>query len=102
MRHRRKGRVLGRSPSHQRAMLRNLASSLVLTEREFEPGEPGAPKVPGRIVTTVAKAKEVRPVVERCITIAKRGLLAEQAAEAFAASARTTRHENPYRENENQ
>ena len=61
MRHRRKGRVLGRSPSHQRAMLRNLASSLVLTEREFEPGEPGAPKVPGRIVTTVAKAKEVRP-----------------------------------------
>ena len=59
MRHRRKGRVLGRSPSHQRAMLRNLASSLVLTEREFEPGEPGSPKVPGRIVTTVAKAKEV-------------------------------------------
>ena len=44
MRHRRKGRVLGRSPSHQRAMLRNLASSLVLTEREFEPGEVGAPK----------------------------------------------------------
>ena len=87
MRHRRKGRVLGRSPSHQRAMLRNLASSLVLTEREFEPGEPGAPKVAGRIVTTVAKAKEVRPLVERCITIAKRGLLAEQAAEAFAASA---------------
>ena len=35
MRHRRKGRVLGRSPSHQRAMLRNLAASLVLTEREF-------------------------------------------------------------------
>ena len=68
-------------------MLRNLASSLVLTEREFEPGEPGAPKVPGRIVTTVAKAKEVRPLVERCITIAKRGLLAEQAAEAFAATA---------------
>jgi len=87
MRHRRKGRVLGRSPSHQRAMLRNLASSLVLTEREFEPGEPGAPKVPGRIVTTVAKAKEVRPLVERCITIAKRGLLAEQEAEAFAVSA---------------
>ena len=86
MRHRRKGRVLGRSPSHQRAMLRNLAASLVLTEREFEPGEPGAPKVPGRIVTTVAKAKEVRPLVERCITIAKRGLLAEQAADAFASS----------------
>ena len=72
MRHRRKGRVLGRSPSHQRAMLRNLASSLVLTEREFEPGEPGAPKVPGRIVTTVAKAKEVRPLVERCLGRAAR------------------------------
>ena len=62
MRHRRKGRVLGRSPSHQRAMLRNLASSLVLTEREFEPGEPGAPKVPGRIVTTVAKGERSSPV----------------------------------------
>ncbi len=87
MRHRRKGRVLGRSPSHQRAMLRNLASSLVLTEREFEPGEPGAPKVAGRVVTTVAKAKEVRPLVEKCITIAKRGLLAEKAAEVFSAPA---------------
>ena len=48
MRHRRKGRILGRSPSHQRALLRNLASALMLTEREFDPGEPGAPKVPGR------------------------------------------------------
>ena len=56
MRHRRKGRILGRSPSHQRALLRNLAAALMLTEQEFEPGEPGAPKVPGRIVTTVAKA----------------------------------------------
>ena len=30
MRHRRKGRVLGRSPSHQRALLRNLAAALML------------------------------------------------------------------------
>ena len=74
MRHRRKGRVLGRSPSHQRALLRNLASALMLTEREAEAGETGAPKVAGRIVTTLAKAKEVRPLVERCVTIAKRGL----------------------------
>lgn len=87
MRHRRKGRILGRSPSHQRALLRNLAAALMLTEQEFEPGEPGAPKVPGRIVTTVAKAKEVRPLVERCITIARHGLVAEQAAAAFATTA---------------
>ncbi len=87
MRHRRKGRILGRSPSHQRALLRNLASALMLTEAEFEPGEPGAPKVPGRIVTTLAKAKEVRPLVERCITIARRGLEAEAAAAEFATSA---------------
>jgi large subunit ribosomal protein L17 len=87
MRHRRKGRVLGRSPSHQRALLRNLASALVLTERETEPDEVGAAKVRGRIVTTVAKAKEVRPLVERCITIAKRGLVALDQAKPFATSA---------------
>lgn len=87
MRHRRKGRVLGRSPSHQRALLRNLASALMLTEREAEAGEAGAPKVAGRIITTVAKAKEVRPLVERCITIAKRGLAAAEKAREFASSA---------------
>jgi large subunit ribosomal protein L17 len=87
MRHRRKGRVLGRSPSHQRALLRNLAAALMLTEREVETGEIGAAKVPGRIVTTVAKAKEVRPLVERCITIAKRGLLAQEKARQFSTSA---------------
>lgn len=87
MRHRRKGRVLGRSPSHQRALLRNLAAALMLTERDVEAGEPGAAKVPGRIVTTVAKAKEVRPLVERCITIAKRGLLAQEKARQFSTAA---------------
>lgn len=87
MRHRRKGRVLGRSPSHQRALLRNLASALMLTEEPHEAGESGAPKVAGRIVTTVAKAKEVRPLVERCITIARRGLVAEQRAKEFASRA---------------
>jgi len=87
MRHRRKGRVLGRSPSHQRALLRNLASALMLTERATEVDEVGAPKVAGRIVTTVAKAKEVRPLVERCITIAKRGLAAMERANAFGTSA---------------
>jgi large subunit ribosomal protein L17 len=87
MRHRRKGRVLGRSPSHQRALLRNLASALMLTEREVEAGEPGSPKVAGRIVTTLAKAKEVRPLVERCVTIAKHGLEAAERAREFGSSA---------------
>lgn len=87
MRHRRKGRVLGRSPSHQRALLRNLASALMLTERETEAGEVGAPKVAGRIITTLAKAKEVRPLVERSITIAKRGLIALGNAKQFATTA---------------
>jgi len=87
MRHRRKGRVLGRSPSHQRALLRNLASALMLTERETEAGEPGAAKVRGRIITTLPKAKEVRPLVERCITIARRGLAAAAKAEPHGTSA---------------
>ena len=69
MRHRRTGRKLGRNPKHQRALLRNLASSLILTERDAE-FDDNAPKVKGRIVTTVAKAKEVRPMLEKCITIA--------------------------------
>jgi large subunit ribosomal protein L17 len=59
----------------------------MLTEEPHEAGESGAPKVAGRIVTTVAKAKEVRPLVERCITIAKRGLVAEERARQFASSA---------------
>jgi len=87
MRHRRKGRVLGRSPSHQRALLRNLASALMLTERDAEAGEVGAPKVAGRIITTLAKAKEVRPLVERCITIAKRGLISIDQAREFGTTA---------------
>jgi large subunit ribosomal protein L17 len=73
MRHRRKGRILGRNPSHQRALLRNLASALFLTVRDAE-DEENAPKVKGRIITTVPKAKEVRPLVERCITLAKKAL----------------------------
>ena len=36
MRHRRKGRKLGRNPNHQRALLRNLASALILTERDAD------------------------------------------------------------------
>ncbi len=53
-------------------MLRNLASSLFLTERD--PDDDRAPKVRGRVVTTLHKAKEVRPLVEKCITIARHSL----------------------------
>ncbi len=86
MRHRRRGRKLGRNPKHQRALLRHLASALFLTERDAEYDE-NKPKVKGRIITTLPKAKEVRPLVEKCITVARRGLVAEEAAEEFGAGA---------------
>ena len=93
MRHRRRGRKLGRNPSHQRALLRNLASALFLTERDpalFDSSDPKAPKPPkvkGRIVTTLSKAKEVRPLVERCITIARRALPHQDAADQLEPDA---------------
>jgi large subunit ribosomal protein L17 len=59
----------------------------MLTEREVEAGEVGAPKVAGRIITTLAKAKEMRPLVERCITIAKRGLACLDQAREFGTTA---------------
>ncbi len=58
MRHRRAGWKLGRNTSHRRALLRNLVTSLILEER---------------IHTTVPKAKAIRPLVERMITLGKRG-----------------------------
>ena len=86
MRHRMKGRRLGRSSSHRKAMLRNMASALFLTERDAE-FDDNAPKVKGRIVTTLPKAKEVRPLVEKCITIARKALVHQRAAEEFASDA---------------
>jgi large subunit ribosomal protein L17 len=81
MRHQRRGRTLGRSSSHRRALLRNLAVALFLTERDPEEYEGlfqadgrtplAPPRFRGRIVTTLPKAKEVRPLVEKCITLAK-------------------------------
>jgi large subunit ribosomal protein L17 len=58
MRHRAKGRQLSRTSSHKRAMLNNMAASL------FEHG---------RVITTEAKAKELRPFAEKLITLARRG-----------------------------
>jgi large subunit ribosomal protein L17 len=86
MRHRKRGRRLGRSSSHRRAMLRNLASSLFLTERDAE-FDPNPPKVKGRVITTLQKAKEVRPLVEKCVTLARRSLKHEQAALQYATDA---------------
>ncbi len=86
MRHRRRGRKLGRNPNHQRALLRNLASALFLTERDAE-FDDNAPKVKGRIITTEAKAKEVRPLVEKCVTIARKALAAEEQARQYATDA---------------
>ena len=60
MRHRRKGRQLGRTASHRKALLRNMAASLFRHEG---------------IETTVAKAKELRPFAERLITKAKQDTL---------------------------
>jgi len=93
MRHKKRGRTLGRNSSHRRALLRNLASSLFLTEWDFEDWDERyapyeeAPKHPGRITTTLHKAKEVRPMVEKCITIALKSLPAERQAEEFASPA---------------
>lgn len=87
MRHRRHGRVLGRCPSHRKSLLRNLASALFLTDRETSELDPNAPKVKGRIITTLAKAKEIRPLVEKCVTLAKRIRVAEIASEEFGTTA---------------
>ncbi|SDP27205.1 50S ribosomal protein L17 [Desulforhopalus singaporensis] len=72
MRHKISGRKLGRTSSHRLAMLRNMATSLFEHER---------------IVTTTEKAKELRPVAEKMITLAKRGdLHARRQALSFIRS----------------
>jgi large subunit ribosomal protein L17 len=86
MRHRRRGRKLGRNFSHRLAMLHNLARSLFLTEIGDD-DEENAPKERGRIVTTFAKAKEVQPIVERLVTLARKSFEHERSAEQFATNA---------------
>ena len=66
--------------------MRSLASALILTERDAEDDE-NAPKVKGRIITTLPKAKEVRPLVERCVTIARKALKHQDTADEYATDA---------------
>lgn len=58
MRHGKAGRKLGRTSSHRNAMFSNMAASLIEHEQ---------------IVTTLPKAKELRPIVEKLVTLGKRG-----------------------------
>ena len=67
-------------------MFQNMACSLIKSLRVDE-DEPNVPRNPGRIVTTVAKAKELRPFVEKLITLARKSLAHEQNAEQYATSA---------------
>jgi large subunit ribosomal protein L17 len=86
MRHRMKGRKLGRNSSHRKAMFRNMAASLIKTLDQDENVE-GVAKVPGRIITTTQKAKELRPQIERLVTIARRAAVIEGQAREFESSA---------------
>ncbi|MFN7174135.1 MAG: 50S ribosomal protein L17 [Thermaurantiacus tibetensis] len=63
MRHRLAHRKLGRTTAHRTAMLRNMAAALIKHEQ---------------IVTTLAKAKELRPYTEKLVTLAKRGGLSNR------------------------
>ncbi len=58
MRHRNGGFKLGRNTSHRRAMLRNLVTSIILNDR---------------VETTITKCKATRPIVEKMITLGKKG-----------------------------
>jgi large subunit ribosomal protein L17 len=58
MRHRKAGRKLNRTASHRKAMFANMSAALIKHEQ---------------IVTTLPKARELRPIVEKLVTLAKRG-----------------------------
>src|SRR3569623_2773827 len=58
MRHGKSGRKLNKTAEHRKAMFANMAASLITHEQ---------------IVTTLPKAKEIRPIVEKLVTLGKRG-----------------------------
>jgi large subunit ribosomal protein L17 len=62
MRHLKAGRTLSRTATHRLALMRNLTSALICSKD-------------GRIITTVEKAKEARPFIEKLITLARKGTL---------------------------
>ena len=77
MRHRNAVKKLGRTPSHRKAMLRNLVTSLLKYEK---------------IITTDAKAKELKSIAEKMITLGKRGNLhARRQALSFIRDDEVTR-----------
>ncbi len=78
MRHRKSGRPLGRNSAHRRALYRNLVTSFLQH---------------GRIETTEAKAKELRPIAERMISLGKRGdLHARRMAASYIFDRSVTTH----------
>ena len=73
MRHRNQGRKLGRTASHRTAMFANMTAALIKHEQ---------------IKTTLPKAKELRPVVEKLVTLSRRGpAIFMRAARRFRRSA---------------
>ena len=78
MRHHRNGKKLGRDSSHRKALYSNLAGSLIEH---------------GRIKTTEAKAKAVKPIAEKMITLGRRGdLAARRQALAYLRSQQIVHH----------
>lgn len=77
MRHKIAGRKLGRNPAHRRSLLRNLVTSFLEHER---------------LVTTLPKAKELRPLAEKMITLGKRDTLhARRQVQSYLLSNITTK-----------
>jgi large subunit ribosomal protein L17 len=100
MRHRKAGRKLGRNASHRKALFRNMAAQLIRSVRVDEEDKTG-PKVPGRIVTTLAKAKELRPYVEKLVTMGIRAAQHSQKAHEFRSTAeRNTTEWKKWRESD--
>jgi len=78
MRHRNSGRKLSRNTSHRRALLRNLVTSFLEH---------------GRLMTTLPKAKEIRPLAEKMITLGKRDTLhARRQVQAYVLKEAIAKH----------